>query len=151
MPKRRSPNKKITIRSICQLNSRHSKHNIIVFRHTSRLHPAFKANGIKAFTAVTWFTCFAECLSRESRAAIFAGARNRVHRVKRSLYTTGSRQLGKAFFHHTHTISRWRSQICGQKEIPKKFVSQKLAAQSGQFLVARPHIRGEHGILMIAF
>lgn len=62
-----------------------------------------------------------------------------------------------------HTIFRWRSQICGQREIPeiveegatKKTLGKTLArdtrVQSGQFSVARPHIRGEHGILMIAF
>lgn len=75
-------------------------------------------------------------------------------RLPRQEITLHDRQstARKAFFvHHTHTISRWRSQICGRKEIPKKFVSQKLAAQSGQFSVVWPHIRGEHGILMIAF
>lgn len=58
----------------------------------------------------------------------------------------------------THTIFRRRSQICGQREIPEKNPLFSLgrkksrgALQSGQFSVVRPHIRGEHGILMIAF
>lgn len=78
---------------------------------------------------------------------------NRAYHVQRSLFTSDTRK--KALLSpHTQFFVGGRKFAAKGKSPKKILVSVKKsrgAKQSGQFSVVRPHIRGEHGILMIAF
>lgn len=89
---------------------------------------------------------------RESLVQQFLPAPETAFTASRDHFTRQAVDSSETLFFTTHTQFLVGGRKFAVKRKSRKNSSHKNSrAQSGQFSVVRPHIRGEHGILMIAF